>query len=59
MKKVIIELEIPDNFEVCNNDNQSRNNSNCPFTSWNKEDCCYSCGYNVKFDCPMQNMKST
>lgn len=58
MKKVLIELEIQDNFRPCQNDTEAEEKSNCPFSSWNEGTCSFSCGYNAKFDCPMQNMKT-
>ena len=58
--KVIVEVEVPENFKPCESNEQAYElgyeQGDCPFTYWNEENSCISCGYDLR-DCPMRTMK--
>lgn len=54
--KVIVELEVPENFKTCENIKQQHEQYDCPFTYEDKDDGCLCCGFNFR-DCPMKSMK--
>lgn len=55
-KKILIELEVSENFKPCEKQTDVFN-QDCPFSYWDSDDGCIWCGYDLK-DCPMRNIKT-